>query len=390
MLSVDEMLQQAKIAISSNKLEEAKDIFQDILKIQPTHAASHTNLGAILNKLGKLDEAEESFKKAIKFEPNFVIAYFNLGTTQEKLNKLDEAEESYKKAIDLKPDYAEAHNNLAFTLNRLDRLDEAEEGYKKAIKFKPDFAVAYYNLGVVQDKLLRFDEAKKNYKKALKFKPDYFEAEYNLNIILRQDELLLKIEQSKIHEKKKNIIKISSSTRLTSNPFLTNRVVEKELLTSLYKINSKELNREANKGSLRYGNGRCSDYQLFEDESSIIKNTSEDLINIMKQAVQSDIYVIESFFNIFRKRSGITIHNHMVSFDKAYELSNQKYSLTYYISVGDQNCREPGILKLYDPEEEILPSKGSIIIFPATRNHSAVYDGKTDRIMIGVNFYSLI
>ena len=42
-----------------------------------------------------------------------------------------------------------------------------------------------------------------------------------------------------------------------------------------------------------------------------------------------------------------------------------------------------------DPDDEILPSDGSIIIFPSSRSHSAVYDGKTDRVMIGVNFYSL-
>ena len=70
-------------------------------------------------------------------------------------------------------------------------------------------------------------------------------------------------------------------------------------------------------------------------------------------------------------------------------LINKKYSLTYYLSVGDQNCSKPGILKLYDPDEEILPSEGTIVIFPADRNHSAAYGGKIDRVMIGVNFYSL-
>ena len=73
----------------------------------------------------------------------------------------------------------------------------------------------------------------------------------------------------------------------------------------------------------------------------------------------------------------------------ALGLGKQKYSLVYYLSVGDQNCREPGILKLYGPEEDIRPCEGMILIIPASRKHSAVYSGKTDRIMIGVNFYSL-
>ena len=34
--------------------------------------------------------------------------------------------------------------------------------------------------------------------------------------------------------------------------------------------------------------------------------------------------------------------------------------------------------------------EGMIAIFPASRKHSAVYNGKTDRVMIGINFYSLL
>ena len=113
------------------------------------------------------------------------------------------------------------------------------------------------------------------------------------------------------------------------------------------------------------------------------------MISIMKLAVKSEIYVYDSFFNIFGNGGGIVPHEHLNKFDKDHNLEIQKYSLVYYLAVGDQNCDEPGILKLYDPEEEILPSEGTILIFPASRRHSAVYKGKTDRVMIGVNFYSL-
>ncbi len=46
-------------------------------------------------------------------------------------------------------------------------------------------------------------------------------------------------------------------------------------------------------------------------------------------------------------------------------------------------------LKLNDPVEDILPCDGMIVIISANSEHSAVYNGKTDRIMIGVNFYSI-
>ena len=125
------------------------------------------------------------------------------------------------------------------------------------------------------------------------------------------------------------------------------------------------------------------------NDFSIIKTVKKDLLNIMKEAVKSDVFIMESFFNIFQAGSGITFHNHIESFDYNFGLSNQKFSLTYYLDIGDQNCKEPGILKLQSPDKEILPSEGMIVIFPASRSHSATYSGKKDRVMIGVNFYSL-
>ena len=351
-MTVDQMMQQAKLALNEGKLEEAEFLFQSILQAQPTHYKAHNNLGAILLKLGKLEEAEVSFKQAIEHKPEFEAAHYNLGITMEKLDRLDKAEVSFKKAIEYKPDYFEAYNNL----------------------------------GIIQEKLGRFDKAETSYKKAIEYKPNYFEAHNNLNIVLRQNKLLLKIKQAKSSKKKIKVSSLGADIGLAINPFISKRKVDSELIAELYKIKSVELDKTKD---VRYGNGRCSDYDLFENNSSIIQVVKKDLTYIMSQAVKSDIYIIESFFNILRSESGLNSHKHIKDFDETNGLINKKYSLTYYLSVGDQNCREPGILKLYDPDEEILPSEGTIVIFPADRSHSIAYGGTIDRVMIGVNFYSL-
>ena len=226
-------------------------------------------------------------------------------------------------------------------------------------------------------------------------KPKFIEASSSLDFVLKQKRLLLNILQAKKTEEKtkvnlNNKSNLGDGIRLISNPFISKRKVESELLPNLYKINSIGLDK-TKKNDARYGNGRCStDFQLFENDNFIIKNAEEDLVNIMRQAVKSEIFVMDSFFNILSAGSGTTPHKHVRQFDKISGLINQKYSLTYYLSVGDQNCNEPGILKLYNPDNEILPSEGMITIFPADRKHTAVYGGKTDRVVIGVNFYSLI
>ena len=125
--------------------------------------------------------------------------------------------------------------------------------------------------------------------------------------------------------------------------------------------------------------------------SPILKTVERDLVNLLEAAVKANIYLADSFFNIYSAGAGIPPHTHLIELDqnKYLKLAKQKFSLVYYISVGDQDCSEPGIFKLYDPEEEILPSDGMILIIPAGRRHSAVYNGKKDRIIIGVNFYAL-
>ena len=177
-----------------------------------------------------------------------------------------------------------------------------------------------------------------------------------------------------------------------------NRPVEDELINCLYKIDSKKIeNVPSFEKGLLFGEGkRSNDFQLFEqmhkEKFSIIDTVEKDLINIMSNLVKSEVIIMDSFFHILggdTLRHGTEPHHHITPFDETNNLIKKKFSLTYYLSVGDQTCSEPGYLRFKDPEEEILPSNGMITIFPSNRMHWAVYDGKTDRVMIGINFYSI-
>ena len=338
---------------------------------------------------GKFEEAEQLYRSVLKNEPTNFVVRNNLGVLLRSLGKFDEAEASYKKAIELKPDYIDAHNNLGNVLKELGKFDEAEASYKKAIELKPDYIEANNNLGVLQLSLSKLNDAEASYKKAIELKPDYEDALLNLNTLLQEKNLISNIFETRRSMKKNKINSIDSRVGLTSNPFITHRDVETKLLKDLYKGDFKKLD-ETKKNDARYGNGKCSDFKFFKNDLLIVKNIEADLINIMKQAVKSDIYIHDSFLNIYGAGSGTTPHQHINLFDKKQRLVNQKYGLTYYLSVGDQNCSEPGNLQLYNPSEEIKLTEGMVVIIPAYRKHSAVYNGRKDRIMIGVNFYSLI
>ena len=304
-----------------------------------------------------------------------------LGIEALQKNKLENAKKIFTNLLKKYPTNSEINHLLGFTFQLLNKIDQAIIYYQKAVNIKPDFAEAHKNLGNMFYKLGRINEAEPCYKKSIQIDPTLEEAKINLEIVLEQKKVFEWITKNKKVNKKEK-------KNFDKNPFVTERKVESNLLEQLYKIQTLELEKTKD---VRFGNGKCSsDMKLFEKKNEIIKSFSKDIINIIKKVIGSEIYVVDSFLNILKTGSGTKPHKHLAPFDKKTGLDKQKYSLTYYISVGDQTGKEPGYLKLYDPEEQILPSDGTLVIIPSGRTHSSLYDGKKDRVMIGVNFYSSI
>lgn len=377
--------------------QKAKDCYERAIEINPNYADAYNNLGLVFHGQEDYQKAKSCYEKTIEINPNYVGAHNNLGVIYKELGENQKAKECFKKVIEINPDHINTHFNLGIIFKELEENQKAKRCFEKVIEINPNYSEAHNNLGNVFKDLGNLQKAEECYEKAIKLKPNYKDAYDNLDYLLKEKRLLTKIgkiknsdDKTKISFFKKNTTKsFLTNLRLTSNPLILKRKVEAKLISQLYKIKFDKLDDPKLK-NLHYGNGKTSDYKLFENDFAAIKNVEKDLINIMKEAVKSDIFIIDSFFNIFQKGSGVISHNHITNFDYNFGLLNQKYSLTYYLDIGDQDCSEPGFLKLQDPDKKILPSEGMILIFPASRKHSATYNGRKDRVMIGINFYSFI
>ena len=360
----------------SDQTQQALDFIDTLSKDYPDESLLFNIRGACYAGLGQLDIAVQSYKKALSIKPDYAKAHYNLGGALQELDKLHDSAKSYENAIALEPENAQAHNNLAIVLRELDQLEEAEASCRKAIVLDPEYAEAHSCLSIILYANGDLNSALESIKKA-----------YSINPKLKIIKLLLAVLKArKTHKTSKVSI---SNIRSISNPLILNRAVEQELIAKLYEMKSLELDKTKDPS---YGNARGSGYQLFQDDhSSIIKTVEEDLVRILREAIKADIHVKDSFFTILGAGGGVNRHNHIsaLDIDSSLNLINQKFSLVYYLSVGDQDCTEPGILKLYDPSENILPYVGMITIFPADRYHSVVYNVKKDRVIIGINFYSL-
>ena len=83
---------------------------------------------------GRIDQAEILYQQVLKIDPTHPIALNQLGTVALQKGNFNAAVGLIALATKHKPDYAEAHNNLASTLLKLGRTEDALKSYRKAIE----------------------------------------------------------------------------------------------------------------------------------------------------------------------------------------------------------------------------------------------------------------
>jgi protein O-GlcNAc transferase len=165
-------------------LQEAEQLYRQILWSQPRHFDALHMLGVIAHQAGRHGLAVEYIQSALEVNPGIANAYFNLGSALQALGNLDEAISNYEHALELMPDYPRAHNNLGNALKLQGKLDEAINHYRQAIGLKPDDADALYNLANVLQDRGKHVEALARYQQVLRLRPDDVIAHDNLVMLL--------------------------------------------------------------------------------------------------------------------------------------------------------------------------------------------------------------
>jgi tetratricopeptide (TPR) repeat protein len=112
-------LRAVRLEESQSTLNEAKQVYQDILAADAGHAAAAINLGTIFYNERDFLHAERLYRQATEADPEYALAFFDLGNVLDEMQKLPEAIKAYERALQLVPQYADAHYNLALAFERL-------------------------------------------------------------------------------------------------------------------------------------------------------------------------------------------------------------------------------------------------------------------------------
>jgi predicted O-linked N-acetylglucosamine transferase (SPINDLY family) len=184
----------------AGELEQAENLYRQILAEAPGHGGALHHLGVIALQRGRPDAALELIRQAIAIEPGNANAYSNLGNALRKSGEREQAIAAYRTAIGLKPDFAEAFGNLGVTLAEQNRLEEAIAAYRQAIALRPNFAKTHHDLGNALRDKGRTDEAMAAYRQAIALSPNDADAHNNLGNLLsgvgRADEAIAAYERA--------------------------------------------------------------------------------------------------------------------------------------------------------------------------------------------------
>ncbi len=149
----DQLNTQAVVLIDSGNYQEALDLLNQALEVNPDHFHALSNKGRALHGLGMPEEAIIWYDKALELRPYYIHALNSKGSALLGLDKPEEAIVWYDKALEVDPKYVYALNNKGFALSTLEQYDEAIVWYDKALEVDPNYLTAQQNKAFAQQNL---------------------------------------------------------------------------------------------------------------------------------------------------------------------------------------------------------------------------------------------
>jgi tetratricopeptide (TPR) repeat protein len=123
---------QRALTFEEDSAEEARQAYEEAIRLDPALTDAHINLGRLHHNLGHLADAEACYRRAVQLEPKLALAHFNLGVVLEDRQKKSAAVLAYQEALKHAPDFLEAHCNLAQLFEKLGRKRDAFRHYAAA------------------------------------------------------------------------------------------------------------------------------------------------------------------------------------------------------------------------------------------------------------------
>ncbi len=181
----DQLIHTALDHHRAGRLEQAEQIYRQILTINPNHADALHLLGVVAFQTDHHRDAIALIEQAIRINPRAPDYQSNLADVYVALGQLDAAVTHYRNAIAANPRSLHAYNNLGMTLVNLNRLDDAIAVYRTALNVDPNDTHTHNNLGIALFAQGHTDDALRSFEQALKLDPRNHEPHTNIGWALQ-------------------------------------------------------------------------------------------------------------------------------------------------------------------------------------------------------------
>jgi len=143
------------------KLQEAKQILEEMVTLYPDEKIAIENLALANYIMKNYDEAIAGYEKVIKLDSLDKDAYNILAYVYDAVGRYDEAIQSINKYIQLAPGEANPYDTRGDIYAHHAEVDKAIESYKKALEVKPDFEASIEKLGFLHLHKREYDKAER-------------------------------------------------------------------------------------------------------------------------------------------------------------------------------------------------------------------------------------
>lgn len=182
------LLQEAEAARQRGNLEEAIEILEKVLQIDPYSVNARWMLADIQRKKGNTEMAIKYLREILQmgtFPPGIdeLKIRKRLATYYKELGNLASAYHQYAEIAKIDPDDVESRIEMGKILFQRGMYEKALIEFKFILERKPDYPDALFYTAVIHYKMELFKTAREEFKRLLSVAPSYTKAHYYLGMI---------------------------------------------------------------------------------------------------------------------------------------------------------------------------------------------------------------
>jgi len=168
---IDELINKGIALIELGKYQEALEVFDKALEIDPRNGCALGNKGVVLINFNRYREALVIFDEILKVDSQNIKTLNNKRIALIRLDQYQEALEVCNRILEIDPENMNAKSDKGDILFELGKYQEALKIFNEILEIDPRNGRLLFNKGVVLINLNRYQEAFKILNEALKIDP---------------------------------------------------------------------------------------------------------------------------------------------------------------------------------------------------------------------------